>query len=244
MTKGGPMPLEEYVRKRSFAHTPEPKPSAKTSKPSASAPYFCVQRHDATRLHYDFRLEIDRVLKSWAIPKGPSLDPAEKRLAMPTEDHPIEYLTFEGAIPEGNYGAGEMRIWDKGTYKVIGGASAEGQLENEKLMFVLNGKKLRGEFHLFRFRSSREENAWLLIKIDDEFAISGWTLEQLLPYGAKTEKPREEKAVKKVIAKSKIAGKKQTITPKSKPEPAVEPAREALKKRIAAARSAKRTKRA
>src|SRR5207249_7468665 len=114
------MALEEYVRKRSFEKTPEPKPSAKSSTKSANAPYFCVQRHDATRLHYDFRLEIDGVLKSWAVPKGPTLDPTIKRLAAHVEDHPIEYGGFGGNIPKGQYGGGSVMLGDRGTFAIRG----------------------------------------------------------------------------------------------------------------------------
>src|SRR5690349_22826315 len=118
------MPLEEYAAKRHFEKTPEPPPKTPKSK-CAAKPYFCVQRHDATRLHYDFRLEIDGVLKSWAVPKGPSLDPAVRHFAAHVEDHPIDYGGFEGNIPAGNYGAGSVMLWDRGTYELLGDAPAE-----------------------------------------------------------------------------------------------------------------------
>src|ERR1700712_5036160 len=124
--------LDEYNRKRDFDATPEPSGSAKkkraSSKKAAHALQFCIQKHDASRLHYDFRLEIDGVLASWAVPKGPSLNPADKRLAIRTEDHPIEYAVFEGIIPEGQYGAGTVMVWDRGTYETEGDASPAQQL--------------------------------------------------------------------------------------------------------------------
>src|ERR1700731_1714776 len=119
------MSLKEYERKRSFDKTPEPKPA--TAAESRGS-YFCVQRHHATRLHYDFRLEVDGALKSWAVPKGPTLDPSQKRLAMMVEDHPLEYGGFEGNIPKGNYGGGSVMLWDRGTYEVLEETSADKQL--------------------------------------------------------------------------------------------------------------------
>ena len=115
------MPLEEYAAKRRFEKTPEPPP--KVGKSKGSARYFCVQRHDATRLHYDFRLEIDGVLKSWAVPKGPTLDPSVKHFAAHVEDHPVDYGDFEGNIPAGNYGAGSVMLWDRGTFGAAGRCS-------------------------------------------------------------------------------------------------------------------------
>jgi bifunctional non-homologous end joining protein LigD len=168
------MALEEYVRKRSFANTPEPKPSGKTSKKAANAPYFCVQRHDATRLHYDFRLEIDGVLKSWAVPKGATLDASVKRLAAHVEDHPIEYGDFEGNIPEGNYGAGSVMLWDRGWFELLGELPGAAQIERGDLKFRLHGEKLNGEFALVRMKGRGKGNEWLLIKKRDEFAAPGW----------------------------------------------------------------------
>src|SRR5881394_2340639 len=134
------MSLDEYVAKRRFENTPEPPPSARKSKPAAK-PYFCVQRHDATRLHYDFRLEIDGVLKSWAVPKGPSPDPDVRRLAVQVEDHPVDYLTFRGRIPEGSYGAGEVSRWDIGCFEPLDPDPAAA-LEKGTLRFRLEGRKL------------------------------------------------------------------------------------------------------
>src|SRR5438552_10985888 len=155
------MPLEEYVRKRQFEKTPEPAPGK--AKRGAGGSYFCVQRHDATRLHYDFRLEIDGVLKSWAIPKGPTLDPTVKHLAAHVEDHPIEYGGFEGNIPKGNYGAGSVMVWDRGSYEVLGDLDATAQLARSDFKFRLTGEKLKGEFALVKIKSSAKDE-WLLLK--------------------------------------------------------------------------------
>src|SRR5450759_5033887 len=123
----GVMSLDEYAGKRRFEKTPEPPPSVGTSKPGAK-PFFCVQRHDATRLHYDLRLEMDGVLKSWAVPKGPTLDATVKHFAAHVEDHPIEYGDFEWNSPAGNYGAGSVMLWDRGTFDLLGGVSGAEQL--------------------------------------------------------------------------------------------------------------------
>src|SRR5271156_3493234 len=141
--------LEEYKRKRRFEETPEPPP--KVEKKSGHR--FVVQKHRATRLHYDFRLEMEGVLKSWAIPKGPSLDPADKRLAMQVEDHPVSYFDFEGSIPQGNYGAGTVMVWDVGTWEPIGNPAE--MLRKGDLKFRLNGHKLKGEFALVHIKSRR-----------------------------------------------------------------------------------------
>lgn len=140
-----------------------------------------MQEHHATRLHYDFRLEVDGVLKSWAVPKGPSLDPTDKRLAVQTEDHPLEYAKFEGTIPAGNYGAGEVIVWDEGTYEPEGPQPTKDQLERGELKFVLHGQKLGGSFVLVKLRSSRSGKPgkdWLLIKHRDSFAQEGWNISE------------------------------------------------------------------
>ena len=169
------MPLEEYASKRKFENTPEPAPGSAQGK--FPPHYFCVQRHDATRLHYDFRLEIDGVLKSWAVPKGPSLDPALKHLAAHVEDHPLEYGDFEGNIPKGNYGAGSVMLWDAGTFELLGGVAADAQIARGDLKFRLHGEKLKGEFALVHMKNRGKGNEWLLIKKRDESAAPGWDIE-------------------------------------------------------------------
>jgi bifunctional non-homologous end joining protein LigD len=166
------MALEKYREKRHFDKTPEPAPSIGFKK-STGALSFCVQRHHATHLHYDLRLEVDGVLKSWAVPKGPTLDPAEKRLAMMTEDHPIEYATFEGNIPKGNYGAGSMMLWDRGTYEVLDNTPADQQLTRGDFKFRLSGEKIRGDYAIVRTKRGKG-NEWLLIKKKDDAAVLGW----------------------------------------------------------------------
>ena len=183
------MALEEYKRKRRFEETPEPPP--KVEKKAGNR--FVVQKHRATRLHYDFRLEIEGVLKSWAVPKGPSLDPADKRLAMQVEDHPVSYFDFEGNIPEGNYGAGTVMVWDLGTWqplspvpvngKYVPGTEAEAaaMLAKGDLKFRLKGKKLNGDFALVKMRGRRpgsKGNEWLMIKKHDDSAIEGYDIDQ------------------------------------------------------------------
>ncbi len=166
--------LAEYRRKRRFAETPEPRGKAAHRDDKV----FVVQKHDATRLHYDLRLEVGGVLKSWAVPKGPSLNPADKRLAIQVEDHPFEYRKFEGTIPEGNYGAGEVIIWDQGTYEPEGNLSAAEQIERGELKFRLHGAKLNGSFVLVRLRHSKGKNEWLLIKHRDEEADPFWNVDE------------------------------------------------------------------
>jgi bifunctional non-homologous end joining protein LigD len=177
-----PVDLAEYRRKRNFALTSEPsessEPDGRVETRDAAQLRFVVQKHQARRLHYDFRLELDGTLKSWAVPKGPSLNPEDKRLALQVEDHPIAYRSFEGIIPKGNYGAGTVMVWDAGTYHAAGTTDRKESeailrkgLSQGQLHFILNGRKLCGEFALVKIRG-REPNAWLLVKAKDEFARS------------------------------------------------------------------------
>jgi DNA ligase D-like protein (predicted 3'-phosphoesterase) len=163
--------LKTYQEKRQFGKTPEP---AGGDRQASEVPVFVVQKHAARSLHYDFRLEVEGVLKSWAVPKGPSLNPKDKRLAVPTEDHPLEYADFEGIIPEGEYGAGTVMVWDIGAYRNI--TEKKGvpvpmaeAVPHGHVKIWLEGKKLRGGFALTRFKKAPEE-AWLLVKADDEAA--------------------------------------------------------------------------
>lgn len=179
------MALEEYKRKRRFEETPEPPPKVAKKKGNR----FVVQKHEATRLHYDFRLEMEGVLKSWAVPKGPSLDPADKRLAMHVEDHPVSYFDFEGTIPEGNYGAGSVMVWDVGTWTPLSPVQVNGKyvpateaeaaamIAKGDLKFRLNGKRLKGDFALIKMKGRRpgsKGNEWLMIKKHDEHVVEGY----------------------------------------------------------------------
>lgn len=194
------MALKDYQAKRKFNETSEPEGKTKKSK---SKLIFVIQRHAASRLHYDFRLEMEGVLKSWAVPKGPSLNPKDKRLAMMVEDHPYDYKDFEGNIPEGNYGAGQVEIWDSGTYEPIGETKLSDekemlqQLKDGSLKFILNGKKLQGEFALVKMKNA-EDNAWLLIKHKDEFAQTSYDAEKNTdPDSLVTEFLQQKKSLKK-----------------------------------------------
>ncbi|OQP56990.1 DNA ligase [Niastella vici] len=221
------MSLATYKKKRSFNKTPEPEGKKKAS---AGSLHFVVQKHDATRLHYDFRLEMEGVLKSWAIPKGPSMNPDDKRLAMMVEDHPYDYKDFEGIIPPGNYGAGTVIVWDEGTYEPM---NFEGdkkksekhlleQLRKGDLKISLHGQKLKGDFALVHIKSS-EDNAWLLIKKHDKHA-------------SKTDVTKKNKSVQsgmklEQVAKESthewVSNKKSSTAKKSKPRPAKAPAKKA-----------------
>jgi bifunctional non-homologous end joining protein LigD len=190
------MALKDYNDKRKFDETTEPKGKTKKSEDKL---IFVIQRHAASRLHYDFRLEMEGVLKSWAVPKGPSLNPDDKRLAMMVEDHPYDYKDFEGNIPEGNYGAGQVEVWDSGTYEPL---DQESKLSDEKellkelkagsLKFVLHGKKLKGEFALVRMKNA-EGNSWLLIKHKDKFAEEEYDAEENTAKNSQVTKFLEEK---------------------------------------------------
>ncbi|MDT0646692.1 DNA polymerase ligase N-terminal domain-containing protein [Zunongwangia sp. F260] len=166
--------LEKYHEKRDFDISSEPFGS-ESSEEGEKKPIFVIQKHDATNLHYDFRLLVSGVLKSWAVPKGPSTNPDDKRLAIRTEDHPLEYADFEGVIPENQYGGGTVMVWDAGTYKNEkkdkegNSISMEEQLKKGRSTFILEGKKLRGAYSLIRIKKGKNEN-WLLKKVDDDQA--------------------------------------------------------------------------
>jgi len=166
--------LSEYRAKRDFERTAEP--AGKTAVRAAEYPRFVIQKHDATRLHYDLRLEVDGVFRSWAITKGPSLDPHDKRLAVEVEDHPLDYGDFEGTIPKGEYGGGTVMVWDRGFWMPEGSKSAAEQLRDGELKFVLAGQKLKGSWVLVRMKGDRfggKRTNWLLIKHRDEWAKNG-----------------------------------------------------------------------
>ena len=234
------MALDKYKEKRDSSKTPEPFGGKSAEK---DALRFVIQKHAASHLHYDFRLEMEGVLKSWAVPKGPSTDPDVKRLAMMVEDHPYDYRTFEGIIPQGQYGGGTVIVWDEGTYVPADfKAKTKKELDNHllhdlhsgKIKFILKGKKLKGEFALIKAHG-RGENGWLLMKLEDKYAskdditeneksaVSGKTLDQIAAtstniYGKKEAEPKREKI-------------KQEVTPKKQPTESVKPEAKTLLKK-------------
>jgi bifunctional non-homologous end joining protein LigD len=230
------MSLSQYQQKRKFSQTPEPKGK---EKPSKGALRFVIQKHDASSVHYDFRLEMEGVLKSWAVPKGPSLNPADRRLAMMVEDHPYDYSTFEGVIPEGNYGAGTVIVWDEGTYEPAEGEGLSKKeqeklllqgLHNGSLKIVLHGQKVKGLFNLVRLRKGGGDKSWLLIKKEDQFSSdtditrqdqsvkTGKTLAQVAAAHGATLNHPEEKTKPKTTrsAKLKVTGLVKAATPGKK----------------------------
>jgi bifunctional non-homologous end joining protein LigD len=202
--------LEKYNRMRDFDASPEPSGNRKQSKRKIQALQFCVQKHDATRLHYDFRLELDGTLKSWAIPKGPCLDPKVKRLSVHVEDHPLDYASFEGTIPEGHYGAGDVIVWDRGIW-IPQGDPAEAYKKG-RLKFELQGEKLSGLWNLVRTKIEGKQEQWFLIKHQDDAArpLADYDLVSELPNsvlsdrtiiprkrgGAKTTKVKPEQTIR------------------------------------------------
>jgi bifunctional non-homologous end joining protein LigD len=197
--------LSRYRTKRNFRKTPEPLP--KRTKKVTQKHIFVVQKHQASHLHYDFRLEIGGVLKSWAVPKGPSLNPREKRLAIEVEDHPFEYRDFEGIIPPGNYGAGTVMVWDEGEYYPVSSlkneeAALKKGYKEGKLEFILNGTKLKGIFSLVRIQLPSRKNSWLLVKKKDEFSTNKDVA--LLDRSVQTGRTLEEIAKKKKSRKTAI----------------------------------------
>jgi len=252
------MSLIRYKEKRNFKSTTEPA----GGKTKGKQLVFVVQKHAASRLHYDFRLEMEGVLKSWAVPKGPSADPSVKRLAMMVEDHPFDYRDFEGTIPEGNYGAGTVIVWDEGTYEPIEeieGKKAQDkyllqQLKKGSLKFVLHGKKLKGEWALVRTHQS--ENSWLLIKHRDKYAteaditekeksvVSGKTLEQIekamASQNGSKRSASKNGSVKKVTPKKSAS--KKSIANKASAKPAAKSVSASVAKSAGAKASKKKAR--
>jgi bifunctional non-homologous end joining protein LigD len=208
------MALEEYIRKRKFNATPEPAPG-KRHKSEAAGGFFCVQRHRASHLHYDLRLEVNGALASWAVPKGPTLDSGRKSLAMKVEDHPMEYGDFEGNIPEGNYGAGSVMLWDIGRYRLLDEPTAQEQLDRGDFKFFLEGTKLHGAFALVRMKRGQKGNEWLLLKKPDEYAIPGWNPEDHA-WSTKTKRTQEQIAANDAaVSASEVAGAKRAALPRT-----------------------------
>jgi bifunctional non-homologous end joining protein LigD len=212
-------PLAEYRKKRDFKKTAEPAGKPVPAR-SRRALHFVIQKHAASRLHFDFRLELDGVMKSWAVPKGPSYDPAVRRLAMEVEDHPIEYNTFEGTIPKGQYGGGTVMLWDRGTYEPEAGGGEDALREGYErgdLKFILHGKRLEGGWVLVRMRRDESERAqWLLIKHRDEHADPAYDVTDEVTTSVKSGRTMEEIASgASRVWNSNRAGTKKTASTKT-----------------------------
>lgn len=215
------MGLEKYKEKRNFQDTPEPNTGKQKSGPKLT---FVIQRHDASHLHYDFRLEMEGVLKSWAVPKGPSMIAGEKRLAMMVEDHPLSYGKFYGEIPKGNYGAGTVEIWDYGTYEPMENPDGKdpekvllAQLHKGDLKFTMHGKYLKGSFALVKIKNDEKGNSWLLIKKKDDFDVEKYNIENITPLKSKIRKAASAKTTVKT-AKKKESEKAEPKRAKIKTE--------------------------
>src|SRR5882762_9353475 len=219
------MGLAEYKKKRNFGVTAEPAGGKALPKLVKGASRFVIQKHHASRLHYDFRLEMEGVLKSWAVPKGPSYDPATKRLAMMTEDHPYDYAAFEGVIPAGNYGGGNVIIWDNGTWEFIEpGDDPVKALRSGKLAFRMFGRKMFGEWALVKIhgRGDGKGNEWLLLKHRDEFANSDVDVTEVAPRSVVSDLTVEEIGASKRTWQSNrsASGKAPTLADKLEEEKA------------------------
>ena len=225
------MALEKYKAKRNFAVTAEPEGDKPLPKKVKGASRFVIQKHDASRLHYDFRLEMDGVLKSWAVPKGLPWKQGEKHLGVEVEDHLIEYENFEGIIPKGNYGGGTVMVWDRGTYYVYG-EDPLGALKKGRLHLVLDGEKAKGEWALIRIRANEEKNQWLLLKAtksikpiskkkDDESVITGRTMKQVADdrdaeWESDRDKPTNRSATSNLKSRIQSALKKKSRAKKGR----------------------------
>src|SRR5437762_4801933 len=219
------MGLSEYKRKRDFKKTAEPGGSDRSRQQKARAPRFVIQKHDASRLHYDFRLEMEGVLKSWAVPKGLPWAQAEKHLAVEVEDHPIEYADFEGIIPEGQYGGGTVMVWDRGTYELTPPGDPVEAVRKGKFHMILHGEKTKGEWALIRIRPQDGKNQWLLMKTaggvkpiskkrDDQSVKTGRTMKQIA--SARDAEWQSRPAHEKDSFKARIAKVAKETSPKKK----------------------------
>src|SRR5437588_8822386 len=225
------MGLGEYKRKRDFKKTAEPAGAAKTRRRKTRANRFVIQKHDASRLHYDFRLEMDGVLKSWAVPKGLPWAQAERHLAVEVEDHPIDYADFEGIIPEGQYGGGTVMVWDRGTYELTPPGDPAEAVRKGKLHVILDGEKAKGEWALIRIRTEGGKNQWLLMKTaggvkpiskkrDDQSVKSGRTMKQIA--SARDAEWQSNRVDKKDSFKARIAKVARDASLKKKDERKIE----------------------
>lgn len=234
--------LKKYRTMRDFGETPEP--SGAKKRPRGKKLIFVIQKHQASHLHYDFRLEMEGVLKSWAVPKGPSYDPSVKRLAMMTEDHPFDYASFEGVIPAGNYGGGNVIIWDNGTWEFLEpGDDPVKALKQGKLTFRMYGKKMFGEWALVRIHGrSPKGNEWLLLKHRDEFANDEVDVTKIAPRSVVSNRTVEEVDTSNVWQSNRGASTRKVRTVAQRLEASEKKSRKRSPKKRAAKASTKRPK--